>query len=709
MGRVHFGVPKDLVSRLKDAYNLKVFIETGTFLGDTARWASEHFKRVITVEVSEVMYQKATSRTHNTENIEFHLGSSRQKLREIVPKLDSPAIFWLDAHWCSWKTGGKDDECPLLEELEIINASPHEHFILIDDARLFLTPPPPPHNPSHWPNIGQVEDVLNIPNRKRFVDIYDDVIYAVPNKASKDILTFYNPTHPLLEKARNNKNAKKAKVKVIPDLLPDFFQRLKLASELESNHILPRGLIYVGVHTPQSIAPAMQLGANKSLFVEANPVMFEEIAAEAARFRRTQTAHSAIGNPADTSVQKTDLFISENNVSSAILPYKSGAEKATDHPVARKISVPLKSLDTLLSELALKPSDYNLLILENQGAELQALEGAKSLLPHLGAICTEVFFQETYEGGTRLEDLDQFLLAHHFHRVSIFPRRDSYSADALYIRQGLVTMANLNKHGRFANQLFRYAFIKIYAQEHNLQIQIPSWIGEVLYGFSDPPVTAKLPEIFNGNKSEVLLGKTTDYPCNQDIFGYFQYHTRAYAPHKEFIQNLFKPIPAVEEVLTPALVKLREKGHTVVGLHIRRGDYTEYNPENPTWLNRIPTEWYQDFLKGFWETLDNPVLFIASDNLDEVLDDFKDYNPVTVRDLGVKFPPAPYFPDFYLLSQCDYLAISNSTFSFFAAMLNQRAKSFLRPHYRAKKLIPFDPWNSKPLFEFPRYGEGPYR
>ena len=33
--------------------------------------------------------------------------------------------------------------CPLLNEIEGINRSPHEHFVFIDDARLFMSPRPP--------------------------------------------------------------------------------------------------------------------------------------------------------------------------------------------------------------------------------------------------------------------------------------------------------------------------------------------------------------------------------------------------------------------------------------------------------------------------------------------------------------------------------------------------------------------------------------
>ena len=33
-------------------------------------------------------------------------------------------------------------------------------------------------------------------------------------------------------------------------------------------------------------------------------------------------------------------------------------------------------------------------------------------------------------------------------------------------------------------------------------------------------------------------------------------------------------------------------------------------------------------------------------------------------------------------------------------MLNQQCKVFARPHFEFKRLVPFDPWNSKPFIYF---------
>ncbi|MFM6207588.1 alpha-1,2-fucosyltransferase, partial [Planktothrix sp.] len=199
--------------------------------------------------------------------------------------------------------------------------------------------------------------------------------------------------------------------------------------------------------------------------------------------------------------------------------------------------------------------------------------------------------------------------------------------------------------------------------------------------------------------AEQVILNATEPLKNVNFRGYFQLHTQYYAKDKNFFCSLFKPIADVSAKMEKVMNQLRSAGKTIVGIHLRRGDYNWAGNQNP-YLRIAPNEWYLDWLKGFWETLDHPVLFIASDEIEEVVKDFSDYQPVTTQDLGVEISEAPFYPDFYILSQCDVLAISNSTFSFAASMLNERCKFFFRPHLYAEKLIPYDPWNSEPLLRY---------
>ena len=40
--------------------NIRIFVETGTYKGETARMASKHFERVYTLEISQELFQEST-------------------------------------------------------------------------------------------------------------------------------------------------------------------------------------------------------------------------------------------------------------------------------------------------------------------------------------------------------------------------------------------------------------------------------------------------------------------------------------------------------------------------------------------------------------------------------------------------------------------------------------------------------------------------
>lgn len=190
MGIVRMGPPTELIYELKAAFGISRFVETGTFLGDTAYWASKLFEKVITIERSDSIYKQTRQKYGHINNIEFLYGDTKYKLPEILLNIGTPAIFWLDAHWCGGQSYGKGDACPLIQEIETINKSPYDNFIFIDDARLFMSPPPRPHLIDQWPDISMILNALTSVHNGKYIVIIEDVIIAVPIVA-KSIVAQY--------------------------------------------------------------------------------------------------------------------------------------------------------------------------------------------------------------------------------------------------------------------------------------------------------------------------------------------------------------------------------------------------------------------------------------------------------------------------------------------------------------------------------------
>ena len=106
MGIISFSIPSDLVFTFSKKYDIKNFVETGTFKGNSSVWASNHFKNVYTIEIDETIYNETKNRSDAGNNIEFILGNSKDEIPKVIEKLDGPAIFWLDGHWCVGAVSG---------------------------------------------------------------------------------------------------------------------------------------------------------------------------------------------------------------------------------------------------------------------------------------------------------------------------------------------------------------------------------------------------------------------------------------------------------------------------------------------------------------------------------------------------------------------------------------------------------------------------
>jgi len=166
----------------RSGYN--VFIETGTFEGETAFCASKYFRSVHTIELSHQYYSKAHSRFAYSKSIHVYHGSSVSVLKNILPNINGKIVFWLDAHYSGGGTA-KDGalNTPILQELEAIkDCGVKDSIILIDDIRLFDEVSNLSTNQSihGYPSFKKLcEVILNINPDYNFY-FFSDLAIAVP-------------------------------------------------------------------------------------------------------------------------------------------------------------------------------------------------------------------------------------------------------------------------------------------------------------------------------------------------------------------------------------------------------------------------------------------------------------------------------------------------------------------------------------------------
>ena len=141
-------------------------VETGTGLGYSTAIAQRVFDKVYTIEIDEALYQDAKITFSETSNVTCIQGDSSLELEKLLPGLETPSVFFLDAHWSgdsrvdwsssSWKGYPKAtshrrfsaaseaaelpssrEQTPLLEEITSIMLFPQRCVIYIDDLDKF--------------------------------------------------------------------------------------------------------------------------------------------------------------------------------------------------------------------------------------------------------------------------------------------------------------------------------------------------------------------------------------------------------------------------------------------------------------------------------------------------------------------------------------------------------------------------------------------
>lgn len=149
----------------------RVFVETGTYLGDTTWWFRNDFERLYTVEVDPFLNEQAKARFAGMHHIEPLLGDSSSVLGSIVPRIDSKAMYWLDGHYSAGITGSGESHCPIMAELVVIYGHARAPFVIvIDDARCFGDDPA-------YPTVAAVRDrIASLSNDRDVVTVENDMI-----------------------------------------------------------------------------------------------------------------------------------------------------------------------------------------------------------------------------------------------------------------------------------------------------------------------------------------------------------------------------------------------------------------------------------------------------------------------------------------------------------------------------------------------------
>lgn len=125
----------------------EIWVESGTYRGDTTYWLSRRFYEVFSIEPSAEYFQFAKQRFEGINNIYLFNDLSENVLNFVISSVNqkhgvTKISFWLDGHFSGGGTFQGPKDTPILQELNIIEENLFlfsEVSIFIDDFRLFAS------------------------------------------------------------------------------------------------------------------------------------------------------------------------------------------------------------------------------------------------------------------------------------------------------------------------------------------------------------------------------------------------------------------------------------------------------------------------------------------------------------------------------------------------------------------------------------------
>ena len=128
--------------------NESLWIETGTYYGETTKLLSKISKKTISIEADKNLYETSKKKLKDLKNVIILNGKSEDLLNKVISEnLNFKNIcIYLDAHLCqdhlrNTKTFGSETTAtPILNELEVVTKYINNFekiVVLIDDIRLF--------------------------------------------------------------------------------------------------------------------------------------------------------------------------------------------------------------------------------------------------------------------------------------------------------------------------------------------------------------------------------------------------------------------------------------------------------------------------------------------------------------------------------------------------------------------------------------------
>lgn len=221
-------------------------------------------------------------------------------------------------------------------------------------------------------------------------------------------------------------------------------------------------------------------------------------------------------------------------------------------------------------------------------------------------------------------------------------------------------MISINLDGRHGNHLWKYAVCRTVAEHNGYEFHIPrNWLGKDLFDCSLGIEQETPKQIFIDHPSQVYNPDIFKIPDFTRIQGFVQAE-HYIINNKKNVQSWF-----TQRTKNTALFDQVGLGNRTCVINFRGEDYKNMSDVY------IEGKFYHDSIRHIKSFDPNVNFVVVCNDVEEARKFFPDY---PIYHFGVN-------DDYYLINQAEYLIIANSTFSWWAAWLNDRCKMVIAPKY----------------------------
>lgn len=291
-----------------------------------------------------------------------------------------------------------------------------------------------------------------------------------------------------------------------------------------------QGILHLGAHLGQEAGEYAK--RNKQvLWVEAMPDIHARLEKSLEKYPNQRSLCALLG---DVDGVSRTFHVSNNweGVSSSLFrfgPYASGDTALWPElhlQMVKEITLPMVTLDTLLKNHGVDAADYSYWVVDLQGAEKLALQGAAGALSSCAALYTEVSRSEVYENGVLWSELRDFLEAAGF--MPLWEPELDHD-DVLFVRAGQKHKARKtfqSEHYLRHNQRRLEHLASLQLDVHGKTVlEVGAGIGDHTGFYLDrgckvtvtdvrPENLAFLRDRFSGNPAVTFQGLDLDHPID---------------------------------------------------------------------------------------------------------------------------------------------------------------------------------------------------